>query len=478
MANRPDSSGRGRLLALRVDVIMQLRSSLLPRGPLAAGALGLALMVGFVFRRVWGAGFFQDDWIFLARAAGILPAPDIPVRPLSFDLYWRVVGAALGGAPTGYAFTRFLLHVGAGLVVVHLARLLHATVATALSAGALYLLSPMAFEALYWASGVTDLLANMGLLIAIVGILRGGRPGIALLIAGGLVSLASKETGWWLPLGGFMAWRWHRLRGYLWATGLLVAAAVVALASTSRALSHDYVWSLGSIPWNLARAGSWIVPRADDLIRVWEADSLALAIGAIVWVAWIAWAVVSWRRSDRLPAMALACSLFALAPVVGLAGHMVPRYVLPVQAGVAITTACALRGRGTMRYIGIPLVVVFAFLASSCVDQFLDKTYPQGRPAHRMVAKERMVRSIWKYLDSNGVEPWTGVAFLRRPADDVAIREYMLDVIGHTWGPKVVLGSHARVIVADRAAEIPLDTPVFQFGHWSLEYLGVLRRQP
>lgn len=457
---------------------MRLQSSLPARGRLVAAALVLALVVGIVFRRVWGAGFFQDDWTFLARAMGILPAPDIPVRPLALDLYWRVVGATLGFSPAAFAATRCLLHLCSGLLVVQLARRLHAAAVTSLLAGALYLLSPLAFESLYWASGVTDLLANLGLLIAVLGVLRGGRSGIVLLIVGGLVNLASKETGWWLPLAGLLAWRWHGRRGFLWAAGLLAAAAVVGVVNTSRGLGHDYAWSPGSVPWNFLRAGSWLAPRPDDLIRVWEADGRTLALGASMWLLWAAWAALRWRRADRLPAVALVCSLLALAPVMGLAGHLVPRYLLPVQAGLALTMAFALRGRFASLGAGVAFASGVALLTTLYIDRFLDRTYAQGRPAHRMVAKERMVRMIWNYLDANGVEPRTGVAFLCRPVDDVPMREYMLDVIGHTWGPRVVLGPSARVIVTDRAAAIPPETPVFQFGHWSLEYLGVPRAAP
>ncbi len=165
-------------------------------------------------------------------------------------------------------------------------------------------------------------------------------------------------------------------------------------------------------------------------------------------------------------------------PVMGLAGHMVPRYLLPVQACLATTLVLALPQRWPFRraaiYLGIGVAAIYA---SWCTDQFLDRTYATGRPSHRLVAKERMVRMEWRYLDANGVGPGTGIVFLCRPDDDLEMREYMLDVIGRTWGPQVVLDSRAPIVIARQVAEIPFDTPVFQFGRWSLESLGVLRRE-
>jgi hypothetical protein len=442
-------------------------------------ALVILILVLYVFRRLLEVGYFHDDWTFLARAIGILPPPDIPHRPLAFNFYWKLMGGMFGFEPVVYTYSRFMLHICTGLLLVRLGRHLKISEPLNWLLGSIYLMSPLAFEPLYWASGVTDLLANIGLVVAVFGAIVGNRRGVLLFLLGGIVSLASKETGWWLFGAGILAYRRHRQREYLWSAGVFALAAVVAIYVVAEALRADYGWTFRAVPWNWLRAGSWLLPRPDDLIRVWEADTVTLLIGGLVWLLWVGYAVFRWHRKDKVPALSLLAAWLSLAPVVGLDGHMVPRYLLPVLAAHAVTLGTIIRIGHRAQYLVVPLVVVgLALYTMSCVGEMLDRSYPLGRPAHRMVAKERMVRSIWSYFNAHGVSEKTGIAFYSRSTDDTDMRKYMLDVIGYTWGPRVVLGSQTRVVLAERITQIPPRTPVFQFGHWSLEYLGTLETSP
>jgi hypothetical protein len=399
------------------------------------------------------------------------------VRILSFDLYWRLLALVTDLDPDVYLASRLLLHLAGGAVLGLIVRQLGGRAAGVGLAAALYLLSPLAFEALYWAAGVTELLANLGLLLAVLGALRGRRSGVALLIVGGLVCLTSKETGWWLPILAVVAWRRHRQRAYLDAGVVLLVVAAISLWCTARGLAHDYAWTPAAVPWNLLRSGSWLLPRAWDLTRVWDAGLLTLAAGGVVWLAWLAWAALRLRRRDPLPALALGCGLLSLAPVVGLEGHMVPRYLLPVQASLAASLALVLPARNRWPDLLVAAAAVaLAFYTSWCVDQFLDRTFAKGRPCHRLVAKEMMVRIAWRKLATSGVDAGTGIAFLERPEDDVKGREYILDVIGREWGPRLLLGPQTPVMITDRPTDIPPLTLTFGFGSWSLEYLGVRRQ--
>ena len=108
----------------------------------------------------------------------------------------------------------------------------------------------------------------------------------------------------------------------------------------------------------------------------------------------------------------------------------------------------------------------------------MERSYPSGRNAHRLVAKQKLVEDVWVTLRSCGVDESSGVAFLCDPDDHVGEREEIFDSIGRTWGPKLVLGPEAPVVIADNVAGIPLGLPVFGFRSRVLEYLGALRRSP
>jgi hypothetical protein len=443
----------------------------------------LAAVALVVFRRLAGAGFFHDDWTLLARGAGVLPPPPWPARPLAFDLYWRLLDPLPGYEPVVYTVTRFAVHLATGFVVSSIVRRLGGTVLAAWLAAAVYVLSPLAFEALYWAAAITDLLANLGLLLSVLGLLRADRKGLALLLLGGVISLTSKETGWWLALAAGIVWWRSGRRSYLAAAVVLLALTGFSLLATARGLEHDYAWTAGAVPWNLLRAGSWLVPRPLDLIRVWEADATTLATGAGVWLAWLSWGVWRLRRQrDPVPSVALACALLALTPSLGLAGHMVPRYLLPVQAALAVSIATALpraaRGPLFRAALAAAAVVGLALMTGWQVDRLLDMRFRQGRPAHRLVAKDAMVRVTWRTLLESGARPGEPLAFYRPPGDAPAPREYVLDVIGRTWGPRLTLGRETSVVIVDDLADVAAGTRVFRVDGFELEHLGVLRRRP
>jgi len=439
-------------------------------------ALLLAVLAIAVFRGVFGRIFFHDDWTLLARAAGIVPHPEVPVRWLGFDGYWRFMHAIAQQNADAYAASRVVLHLATGAAVWWVAIRLAGNRIAATLAAAIYLLTPLAFEALYWASGVTELLATLGLLVACGGILRQDRVGVVVVLVGGLVSLLSKEIGWWLPLATFVVWWRHRRWEWLVVTLALTAVVAAALLWTMRVLSHDYSWSFGAVPWSLLRSGSWLVPRPRDLIDVWEAGPRTLVLGGAAWSLWLALAAWRWRRGEPWPALALAAALCCLAPSLGLRDHLVPRYLLSVQAFLALALAAWLGPR--LRYTRPVIIAAAAVLTlhtSWCVDRMLTDSYQRGRPAHRLVAKELMVRIIWKQLTEAGLQPGMDLALLRRGDHDETGAEYILDVIGQTWGPRLILGADTEVMIADNPAEIHTGALTFGFVPWNLEYLGVRR---
>ena len=89
-----------------------------------------------------------------------------------------------------------------------------------------------------------------------------------------------------------------------------------------------------------------------------------------------------------------------------------------------------------------------------------------------------MVRIAWDQLTGAGLEQGMDLAFLRRADDDEKGAGYILDAIGRTWGPRLVLGAGSEVVIVDSPADISAGAMAFGFDGWSLEYLGVRRNSP
>lgn len=441
---------------------------------LSISITGLFLAIYF---QILGRGFFHDDWTFLARAVGYLPAHGVLTRPVSFDLYWRVMDYGFGMNPIAYTLSRILIYSLTGFVIAAIVYQLKKDRLQALLSQAVFLISPLAFEPLFWASGVVDLLAILGLAVAVYGLVRRGEAGWVLYFVGGVVCLGSKEVGWWLPACGFLVW--YRLgdRRFLVPSVSLAIMAIVGFWTTFKGLGGDYSWTMSAVPWGLVRSGSWLLPRTDDLLFVWNAGRQTIIASIIVWASWAAWIIYKWKQGDLLPLVIFVMGILSVVPAIGLYGHFVPRYILPLQACVAVTIGLSLSSKLPYRRCLVLGCIVILFLMSQrCVHGLLEKSYPSGRKVHRLVAKEMLAKDVWRALEVSGVSRRSGVVFLCRPEDDVAAREELLNVIGRSWGPMIALELEAPVIITDDISEVPLGVPTFGFVDGVLEYLGVLKR--
>ncbi len=155
---------------------------------LAAGAATVGRLPAF------GAWWNQDDWGLLARATGLIPAAEVPVRWLSRTAYWAVMSPLAGLDPHPYTSTRLVLFGLAAAGLTRLGARLGLRRPQALMAGLLLACSPLAFTPLYWAAGVQDLMALAAAIWATERWLAGGTG--ARFAAGvlALLSFASKET--------------------------------------------------------------------------------------------------------------------------------------------------------------------------------------------------------------------------------------------------------------------------------------------
>jgi len=423
-----------------------------------------------------GRGFFHDDWTFLARAADFLPESNVHARPVSFDWYWQAMENLFGMNPVAYAWSRLFVFSLTGISLAAVVYQLKKDRLQAMFCLTIVLLTPLAFEPLFWASSIVDLLALLGLAIALFGLVRRGQGGWAFYLIGGILCIGSKEVGWWLPACGFLVWHKFREHRFLIPSITLTIVVIVGLWTTFKGLGGDYSWSIDAVPWGLVRSGSWLIPRTDDLLFVWNAGRQTIIASIIVWSIWVSWIVFRWRQRDRLPLAIFLMGFLSMVPSIGLHGHFVPRYILPLQACVAVTMGLAFSSAiPYRRYVLLVGVVVMFYGSQRCVHNLLEKSYPSGRKVHRMVAKEMLAEDVWRALEKCGVTRSTGVVFLCRPEDDVPAREELLNVIGRSWGPRIALELDGPVIITDELSEVPLGVPTFGFVGGVLEYLGVLQ---
>jgi len=298
-----------------------------------------------------GAYWNQDDWGLLGRAAGVVTAPE-SVRWLSRVGYWDVMWPLAGLDPVPYAWTRLLLHGMAAGGVVDLARRLGLSPLQALVAGLIMAASPLAFTSLYWAAGVQDLLA---VTLAVWALALWCRPGIvagaaAVMLAAGAVF--AKETVVGLPLIMLaLAW-WGpvRRRDGIGLGLVLLAGAAAALAAFLAARGFDtsanQPYALGSAAVSLGHLltyGWWLL-QPGPVFSPSPTTAMAAAGGAL-WLVWLLWGVVMWRRGLRVPAVACLGALITLGPLLPLTRHLGPDLAYPVEPFGCLALASLLRRR-------------------------------------------------------------------------------------------------------------------------------------
>lgn len=171
----------------------------------AAAMLGILSAAWIVWHPALGRFFAQDDFVGLARAAGLLPRLPGPWRLWSNQLHFDVITAIAGADPRVFHAANLAALAGAGVA-------LHALLARRMSGsaafvGAAFLVThPAAFSAMHWVSAIGDPLA------------------LALGLASLLAAEGGRRTRWASPL--------------LFAAALLAKESVVLLPLLAIAIRH------------------------------------------------------------------------------------------------------------------------------------------------------------------------------------------------------------------------------------------------
>lgn len=283
------------------------------------GLMGLILALwAWSYRTVWTAGFVYED--LTAHGA-------YTTRPLT-AWTWTLTPTPM----TAHALNLALALVVAGLVWV-VARALGFSRWGALVASELWLLHPLSVEAVAYASSRAELLATIGILIAVLGATRPATvTGAIGLMAGVVLALASKESGVVVLLLMPLTIAWTRRQWDL-ETALPVAVCAVVMVigldvhGGFRAVMNyggtDSVSTLAVTWWDwlliqAAATQHWLTaavwlsgltpdPDLDRVPLLWRMASVGLLGTLGVTAAWL-------RHRRPLVAFGLAWCLVALVP--------------------------------------------------------------------------------------------------------------------------------------------------------------------
>jgi hypothetical protein len=332
--------------------------------------------------------FSQDDFTFLSRSLGIAPHPDffgpLGARVLSTRLYFDMMHGLFGLNAAPYHWASLALHGLNAVLVYALTRLWTGLRTAAIAAGLVFATLDIAFTAVYWISGVQDLLAAFFLLASAVtwAANRKGALHLSLLSAFFLaLSLLSKEIGV-LAVLAFAAIAWAgrlplrtSIRG-LAPHAAVTAAAAALFAAQSQKVQEGGAYGAGlssALFHNLSTYIKWTVdivhPFKDRLAVIdYGAWKIALPAAALALVI-----VVLLRGARRRHAWAsLLWYGLLLAPVLPLLRHTYLYYLYAasfgasVLAGVTISALAA--GAGTAaRSRAAGVVVAAALIAVICL---------------------------------------------------------------------------------------------------------------
>jgi len=353
--------------------------------------------------------FFQDDWSRLAAVVHGGGAGLLGPRPLS-----RLVGFELGHFFFGLRAAAW--HASA-LCAWALASVLTQKLGlrmglrpfAATVAGLIAAATPVVLLPVFWASASAEIFAVLFGLLALWAWLHPHRLGVSLAVLAGLASFFCKESLLALPLlllllpRGFLPEGGPSRARRNWALLLLLIGAVAAAALVWKVMApadvHDPYAMGGPRLWlmNLLVLGAWLVsPLAFAPLPT---PSLPF-FGALVWAAWVALAIRKARAGERRESWWLLLALLSLAPVLPLARHLQPYYLLgavPAFAWSIGGTLDLLQKEAPLRPRLQPLLALLFALAALGVGYSASARRFEARDARGRLKDPLALRSALAY---------------------------------------------------------------------------------
>lgn len=393
----------------------------------------------------WGSTryfFTQDDFGWLDRSIRGGAHVEWPWRWLSLRLWFDAMHAAFGPAPMPWHVAQLALHAAASAALFGLlAR--RVTPPAALFGAVLYATHPAPFTAIYWVSGISEVLAACFAVLA-WRVATGAPSHRGYAVPLYLAALLGKETVLLLPLVVALELRLAPPRDRagapvpgpgmpvlaMGAVGLAFAATLVARdllgVRTGADAAAPYSLSLRAMPGNLASYLAWTVELVHPLVKSFtdRRSPGHLVVALIVAAAWSAGLL---DRRLRRSGWAIGAAAFAafLLPVLPLANHTYHYYLLAPLLGASLVAAAAFdrlampapggipRARGR-RAAWVAAVVAAALAVNGAALVRKIERHPYVDPrlrADATIDRARIAERVMKSLRAADLPPGTRLAF-------------------------------------------------------------------
>jgi len=430
-----------------------------------------------------------DDWGQLARAAGLAKSEYlIPARWLSQYFYWTATWPLFGMEAAPYALTRILLHSFSAALVTRISKNLGLGSIPSLVAGLVFAASPISFTALYWGSGIQELLGGTFALLAIDRWMADSRKSALWATMFGVCSILSKECGLGLPsvLMATLIWneRYRKSRGSLkWAlvfvlfvTGILESVLVWRNFPTGL----DDTYRIGGflvVLGNLGKFGWWMLTQGP--VFTGQVSWTLAGIGLGFFTIWATWAFVLFRRGNRALLALFVAAMVSLAPVLVLVHQARPYMGYLAMACLSISIGFILPKRWKFEpLVKIALVVAAIIWGYWGMAHRVGVLSDDGLPADPIVRAMENSR-IWSRYISNSLSQsefgeTADIVVLQQPlrAEDInrATRlggDFVLEttqrrVLGGGSGLALIAGKGHKGYWANSLLEVPEDAYVFR----------------
>jgi hypothetical protein len=442
-----------------------------------------------------GAWWNLDDWGQLGRAAGLAglgTEAGFPARWLSQHFWWNLTWPLFGMNPDPHAVIRLLLHGLAAVLVTRIGALAGLGTLPRLTAGLLFASSPLAFTPLYWASGIQELLAVLFALLAVERWLaagaseQGSRRKLLLACLAAVLSMLAKESGLGLPVL-FLVLMWLRIgvrledKAFAWAMVMFMLAAAVTegvLVMNHFATDQTGTYAIGNLPRaliNLCAYGWWLISPGPILASklLWT----RLVPGGALFVVWLVWGIIQWRRGQKLVLLALIAALLSLGPVLPLKDRHVPYLAYLPEAAGALALVSLLPRRWSPRYpVLIALTLVAALWGFTGMKTRLANRNDLGLIADPVVRATSLswqaCRTMSHLKEAQGGDQHRYLTIYQQPVDPTSAQQ--AERFGERWvmatplynallgttGPRMVLGPDVEIVWASGLTTNPPEAVV------------------
>ncbi len=459
-------------------------------------AVFMAALLGHL--PTFGAWWNRDDWSFLGLASGLTESGGgFPARFISQHLYWDLTWPLLGVHSDPHAGIRLLVYSLCAVLMTRIAARAGLGTLPRLVAGLMVAATPLAFESLYWAAGIQELLGAVFALGAVERWMAGTRRHMLVATALAVLSIFSKESG--LGLGFLLLVMLFvgigpalKDRAFAWAMCFLILLfgmiEGVLLVQHFPTGPGEYFAMGGAtqIATNLGTMGWWMLSPgpllATDLL--WP----QMAGGAMLFILWGAWSLTQFRQGKKLPMLSLVAALLSLIPILPLEAQLNPYFgFMGICAGSLAVASMIPRHWKSSPFLLVSLSLLAAAWGFFGMETRLNQRDDSGLPAHPLVRSTSLSWQICQMLPQLPLDREPGqrqaVTFLQIPmsshqmemADRLGglwVTESPLhDALGSNLGPRLVLGDSIRVDWVNALFHNPHEALVLvengtDFKHW------------